>query len=208
MPGGLLGIVAPKWWPQYLQNWFNNAINEGFTGVAATVELAAPASSIELNTLNLLFETGTALSLPVKIKLDNALLGSNCYVGSNSNPIVIDFTSGETSPPEPNEPIHGSAGTAEANEAGTLLTLSGGALVNNSFAAPEADGCGGFFSFFIDPLVNSILGLPAAGRHQHGSPGRQNPERDRRSGCGKRRIVSDQSISSVVRAGVAGPHCA
>jgi len=161
VPGGLLGIEAPHWWPQYLQNWFNNAINEGLTGVNATVELAAPASSIELNTLNLLFETGTALSLPVKIKLDNALLGSNCYIGSNSSPIVIDFTSGETSPPEPNEPIHGSAGTLEINETGTLLTLSGGALVNNSFAAPKAHGCGGLFAFFIDPLVNSILGLPA-----------------------------------------------
>jgi hypothetical protein len=161
VPGGLLGIVAPEWWPQYLQNWFNNAINEGFTGVSATVELAAPASEVEINTLNLLFETGTAIHLPVKIKLDNALLGSHCYIGSNSNPIVIDFTSGETSPPEPNEPIHGSAGNLEILEEGTLLILSGGQLVNNSFAAPGAHGCGGLFSFFIDPLVDSILGLPA-----------------------------------------------
>jgi hypothetical protein len=159
--GGLLGIEAPHWWPQYLQNWFNEAINNGFTGVTATVELAAPASSVEVNPLNLLFEFGTALSLPLKIKLDNVLLGNHCYVGSNSNPIVIDFTSGETSPPEPNEPIHGSAGTLEVNEAETLLTLSGGSLVNNSFEAPGAHGCGGIFSLFIDPLVNSILGLPA-----------------------------------------------
>ncbi len=133
-----------------------------FTGVTATVELAAPASSIEINPFNLLIETGTALSLPVKIKLSNVLLGNHCYVGSNFDPIVIDFTSGETSPPPPNEPIHGSAGTPEVNEAGTLLTLSGGSLVNNSFAAPKAHGCGGLLSLFIDPLVNSILGLPAA----------------------------------------------
>lgn len=161
VPGGLLGIEAPKWWPIWLQNWFNNKINEGLTGVTATVELAAPASSIEIDTLNLLLETGTALSLPVKIKLDNVLLGSNCYIGSNSNPVVIDFTSGETSPPPPNEPINGSAGNFEINEAGTLVTLSGGKLVNNSFGAPAANGCGGILSFFIDPLVNSILGLPA-----------------------------------------------
>lgn len=161
VPGGLLGIEAPHWWPQYLQNWFNEAIDNGFTGVTATVELAAPASSIEINTTNLLFEQGTALPFPVKIKLGNALLGSNCYIGSNSNPVVIDFTSGETSPPPPNEPIHRSAGTLEINEAETLISLSGGSLVNNSFGAPGAKGCGGFFSFFIDPLVNSILGLPA-----------------------------------------------
>lgn len=161
VPGGLLGIEAPKWWPIWLQSWFNNKINEGFTGVNATVEVAGPASNIEVNTLNLIIEQGTALSLPVKIKLDNALLGSNCYIGSNSNPVVIDFTSGETSPPPPNEPISGSAGNFEINEAGTLTTLSGGALVNNSFAAPGADGCGGIFSFLIDPLVDSILGLPS-----------------------------------------------
>ena len=144
--GRLLGIVAPKWWPIKFQNWFNNLINEGFTGVNATVELAGSASNIEVNLGNLLFETGTALSLPVKIKLSNAILGSNCYLGSNSNPIVIDFTSGETSPPPPNEPIHGSVGEFSSNEAETLLTLEGGQLVNNSYAAPGASGCGGIFS--------------------------------------------------------------
>lgn len=161
VPGGLLGIVAPKSWPIFLQNWFNNLINEGFTGVTATVEIAGPASGISVNLGNLLFETGTALSLPVKIKLDNAILGSNCYLGSNSKPIVIDFTSGETSPPPPNKPIHGSLGTFESNEAETLLTIKGGKLVNNSYAAPGASGCGGLFSFFIDPLVNSLIGLPS-----------------------------------------------
>jgi hypothetical protein len=162
VPGGLLGLEAPSWWPVWLQEWFNKQIDDGITGVTATVELAGPASEVEVNTLNLLIEQGTAISLPTKIKLGNAILGSHCYIGSDSSPIVIDFTSGETSPPPPNEPIHGSAGTFEVNEAGTLVTLSGGSLVNNSFAAPGAHGCGGLFSLFIDPLVNSILGLPSA----------------------------------------------
>jgi hypothetical protein len=99
--------------------------------------------------------------LPTKIKLSNPFLGNNCYIGSNSSPVVIDFTSGETSPPPPNKPIKGSKGTLTVNEAGTLVTLSGGSLVNNSFAAPGAKGCGGFFSFLIDPFVNSIVGLPS-----------------------------------------------
>lgn len=161
VPGGLLGIEAPKSWPIWLQNWFNEQINKGFTGVNATVELAGPASSITVNVINLLFETGTALSLPTKIKLSNPILGSNCYIGSNSNPVVIDFTSGETSPPPPNEPIHGSAGTPSINEAETIVTLSGGSLVNNSFGAPKSSGCGGIFSFFVGPLVDSLLGLPS-----------------------------------------------
>lgn len=161
VPGGLLGIEAPKWWPSWLRKWFNDQINAGLTGVTATVEVAGPASNIEVNTLNLLIEKGTALSLPIKIKLSNAILGSNCYIGSNSNPVVIDFTSGTTAPPPPNEPISGDAGTLEIGGGGTIISLSGGALVNNSYAAPAAKGCGGFFSFFIDPLVNSLIALPS-----------------------------------------------
>lgn len=163
VPGGLLGITAPTWWPQILKDFFNEVvINQGLTGVTATVELAAPASKIKVGLFNILGETGTALSLPVKIKLSNAFLGSNCYVGSNSNPITIDFTTGTTSPPPPNVPIKGAAGTLEIKEGGELIILSGGRLVNNSFASPGANGCGGIlFSWAVDPLVNSILGTPS-----------------------------------------------
>jgi hypothetical protein len=162
VPGGLTGIVAPTWWPKFIQDWFNEGINNGFTGVNATVELAKPATSITLNTENLLFEEGIALGLPVKVKLDNSLLGSNCYIGSNSSPIQIDFTTGTTSPPPPNTPIKGAAGTVTFNEKFTLITISGGKLVNNSFGVSQgANGCGGIFSFFINPLVDSILGTPS-----------------------------------------------
>lgn len=162
VPGGLLNIVAPESLPKWLQEIFNNFINEGITGVTATTELAAPASSIGLSTENLIFEEGTALSLPLKIKLDNTFLGSSCLVGSNAAPIVINFTTGTTAPPAPNKPIKGTAGTFEHNANFTLITLNGGRLVNNSFAAPGAEGCGGFLSFLIDPAVNAALGLPAA----------------------------------------------
>ncbi|HVY79062.1 MAG TPA: hypothetical protein VG898_11200 [Solirubrobacterales bacterium] len=162
VPGGLLGVEAPSWWPSWLKNWFNETINQGLTGVTATVELAAPASAIKVNTLNLIIENGTALSLPVKIKLSNPFLGSSCYIGSNSKPVTIDFTTGATSPPPPNKSIHGSKGELFVNETGTLVKLSGGQLVNNSFAAPGASGCGGLLSFLIDPFVNSIVGLPSA----------------------------------------------
>ncbi|HET8814528.1 MAG TPA: hypothetical protein VFM51_06195 [Solirubrobacterales bacterium] len=162
VPGGLLGVTAPKWWPQFLQDLFNETINNGFTGVTATVELAAPASSVKLNAANLLGATGTALTLPIKVKLGNPFLGNNCYIGSNSNPINLKFTSGTTSPPPPNEPISGDPGEFEFNEAETIITLSGGRLVDNSFASPGAKGCGGLFAFLIDPFVNSILGVPSA----------------------------------------------
>jgi hypothetical protein len=166
VPGGLLGITAPTWWPLFLQELFNEeVINKGLTGVNATVELAGPASNVKVNPFAILGGVGTGLSLPVKIKLSNSFLGSNCYLGSNSNPIVINFTSGTTSPPPPNTPITGSPGTLTVGTGG-VGTLSGGRLVNNSYSAPGATGCGGLFSIFVDPLVNSILGTPsAAGRN-------------------------------------------
>ncbi len=156
VPGGLLGIKAPTWWPKFIQDWFNDQINKGFTGVTATVELAAPATSIKLSTENLILEEGVALGLPTKIKLDNAILGSNCYLGSNSKPVQIDFTTGTSGS------LKGAAGELTFNEAFTIITLSGGKLVNGTFAAPGVSGCGGIFSFFIDPLVDSILGTPSA----------------------------------------------
>ena len=46
VPGGLLGIVAPTWWPKFIQDWFNNGINEGLTGVNATIELTGPSKGL------------------------------------------------------------------------------------------------------------------------------------------------------------------
>jgi hypothetical protein len=155
VPGGLLGIKAPTWWPKFIQDWFNDQINKGFTGVTATVELAAPATSIKLSTENLLNQEGTALGLPTKVKLDNAILGSNCYIGSDKAPIQIDFTTGTSGA------LKGSVGEIFFNEEFTLVTIEGGKLVNGTFAAPGAKGCGGIFSLFVDPLVDSILGTPS-----------------------------------------------
>lgn len=158
VPGGLLGITAPTWWPKFIQDWFNNLINEGFTGVNATVELTGPTkglTKIKLNTEHLLEGKGTALGLPVKFHLENAILGSSCYIGSEASPVQINFTTGTDGK------LTGSVGTASFNPKFTILTVSGGKLVNNSFVAPGVNGCGGIFSFLINPLVDSILGTPS-----------------------------------------------
>src|SRR5271166_209797 len=65
VPGGLVGVA--------------NIGGE----VTATAELAGPPSSVKVDRANLLAETGTAVTLPIKVKLDNPLLGENCYVGSD-----------------------------------------------------------------------------------------------------------------------------
>ncbi|MFL5896861.1 MAG: hypothetical protein ACJ76D_00110 [Solirubrobacterales bacterium] len=163
VPGGLLGITAPAWWPQILRDLFNEVvINQGATGVTATMELAKPASSVKVSLLRYIERKGTAVSLPVKIKLSNAFLGGNCYVGSNSNPVTLNLTTGTTAPPLPNTPITGSPGLPVFNEAFNLVTFKGNKLVDNAFAASGANGCGGIlFSWAVDPLVNSILGTPS-----------------------------------------------
>jgi hypothetical protein len=170
VPGGLLKIIAPKGWPEFLQNLFNEFINKGITGVTASTELVG---SIGINRGALLAKSPDALSLPVRVHLENSFLGSNCYVGSKAHPVNLELTTGTTSPPLPNEPITGSIGEPEVFSEGekvTLLVLKKNSLVNNTFAAPEAEGCGsqilfGLFTGIIDSAVDSQLGLPSASGH-------------------------------------------
>jgi hypothetical protein len=164
VPGGLLGVEAPSWWPGFLKKLYHEDIEKGLTGVMATTELAKPPSAVRLSTSPLIFgENKTALKLPIKVKLENAFLGGECYIGSSSEPITLNLTTGTTSPPGPNTPIKGYPGTLQILNGGNLLVLSDNSLVDNSFAAPEATGCGGILlSWAVDPLVDEILGAPSA----------------------------------------------
>jgi len=162
VPGGLLGIMAPTGWPTWLQNIFNEFINNGITGVTATTELVGNPG---ISRSNLLSAEGTALELPVRVKLGNVFLGESCYIGSAAHPIIQHLTTGTTSPPAPNTPISGTVGELSFNEAFTKVTVKNNSLVDNAYAAPAAEGCGGIFSFLIDPAVDAKLGLPAAAGH-------------------------------------------
>ncbi|HEY6729770.1 MAG TPA: hypothetical protein VI039_01970 [Solirubrobacterales bacterium] len=159
VPGGLLGITAPSWWPKFLRDLFNDTINNGFTGVTATVELVKP---VQFSLINSILRTGTSTVLPVKVKLSNPFLGNSCYIGSSSQPITLNLTTGTTAPPAPNQPIEGSSGDLGGNPQLTIQSLKNTKLVDNSFAVPGANGCGGLFSFLIDPFVESIVGIPSA----------------------------------------------
>jgi len=166
VPGGLTGLVKCNEISNIIERIACELVFEnGTTGVNATTELAAPASSIGISVENLLTGTGIALSLPVKVHLENPFLGSSCYIGSNTHPVIIELTTGTTSPPLPNKPITGSPGELEFNKTFTIVTIKKNSLVNNSFAAPAVEGCGGVFSFLIDPIVDSKLGLPSAAGH-------------------------------------------
>jgi len=165
VPGGLAGLVKCNEISNFFERIACEAVFEnGVTGVNETSELAAPASHIGINVENELGGTGIALSLPLKVHLENPLLGSGCYLGSNAHPVVIELTTGTTSPPPPNKPITGSPGEISFGAEG-VISLKNGSLVNNSFAAPVAEGCGGLFSFLIDPILDAKLGLPSAAGH-------------------------------------------
>jgi hypothetical protein len=148
VPGGVIGLTGLTWLLEFLGS-------EALT-LYATTELA-----------------GTPLvggvqfaRLPIKVHLENGVLGSKCYVGSTSEPIVLNLTTGTTSPPPPNKPISGKDPFLEFEEEKEIQLAKEGTFVDNSFAAPGANGCVltlfGFIPISINGLVNSQSGLPAA----------------------------------------------
>jgi len=164
VPGGLAGLVNCKEIKEpFLKFSCELTLENGLTGVNSTLELAKEPSAIRVNENNLAGEIGIALEMPVKFHLENPFLGSNCYVGSASNPVIWKLTSGTTSPPEPNKPISGGAGLLTFLEEGRILNLAGAKLVDNSWSAPGVSGCGGFLvELLLNPVINTSSGLPAA----------------------------------------------
>jgi hypothetical protein len=127
----------------------------------ATLELAEPASEIKLSKGNLIIEEGTGLSLEVRLHLESQLLGGECYIGSHTRPIVLNLTTGKTSPSPPNAPISGGIGELSLSDEETLLAADA-RLVDNAFAVPAATGCGRDPALFV---VDSALGLPSPAGH-------------------------------------------
>jgi hypothetical protein len=155
VPGGLAGLVeCDKIKEVLLRISCELLFENGLTGVNAVTELAEPASSVVLNSANEQLGTGTALTLPVKVKLENPLLGSECYIGSSKEPIKLNLTTGKTSGGPTGKP-----GTQTTKEGGGILVISGVSLVSNTFTAPKATGCG--LLGVLDGIINEKLGLPS-----------------------------------------------
>jgi hypothetical protein len=168
VPGGLSALIdcneikGKGWLERYRRRACKTVFeNPRFAAVNEATELAAPVSSIGLNSNNNVNQVGVTLSLPVKVHLENPLLGKRCYIGSNADPIVFELTTGTTSPPEPNKPLRGKIGDLELKDELQIIELTEHTELDNAFAVPQATGCGGPFSFLIDPLINNRVGLPS-----------------------------------------------
>lgn len=163
LPGGLSGVLACREISNFIEKELCEEVFEtGNTTVNVIPELAKAASEIGISKTNYLKDEGVALQLPVKVRLENSFLGSECYIGSASNPVVWPLTTGTTKPSSPNKAITGTAGKVEVLEGGTLEKAVEASLVENDFKAPAASGCGGLYSSLIDPIINEKFGLPAA----------------------------------------------
>lgn len=165
VPGGLAGLIACKEikgegiFEKLERASCETVFENGATGVTATTELVANEHNPAiLNFPHLLGEKETAVTLPIRIHLKNLLLGSGCYIGSEASPIQLHLTTGTTSPPEPNKPISGKTGFLSEEE-GEVSVLLENSLVDNAFSVPVAEGCGGFASALIDPVIDAKLGL-------------------------------------------------
>ncbi len=174
VPGGLSGLVNCEEIKgsglfESIERAACKAIFENkTTGVTMTTELVAnTANPAILNLAAMVEERGTAITLPVRVHLKNSLLGEGCYIGSEAHPIQLRLTDGTTSPPEPNKPISGKLGEpiSEFEKGYESVKIKENSLVDNAFSVPVAEGCGGFFSFLLDPIVDSKLGLESKAGH-------------------------------------------
>jgi len=159
VPGGLLGLtgtLAPLSQP-------TDPINQ----VTSSIELAGPitpATVVDPTATSAFFCGGGPLgscldgpspfsvtTIPVKVHLHNdAVLGPNCYIGSNASPIVLNLVETPTS-----TPVLTSGGPG-----GNALISSGVEVADTTFAVPGASGCGLLGA--LDAALDLKVGLPSA----------------------------------------------
>jgi hypothetical protein len=162
-----LPMIPPIYGAQELSKT-SQPIPGGLTG--ATELIGGPASATAelagtpvVTAVFLGFGHDTAVELPIKVHLENELLGPNCYIGSDAEPVVLKLTDGTTKPPPGVEPMSGKIGKNEGRDKGRLITFVDNTLVDNTFAVPAAKGCG--TNALLEPVVtaavNAAVGLPS-----------------------------------------------
>jgi hypothetical protein len=141
VPGGIVGLTGLTWLTEFL-------------GVEAlTLYATAEAAGLPV------FEGVNNITLPVRIHLENATLGNNCYVGTFSNPVTLHLTTGTSGK------LTGKLGEVTFNPTTEILAIKNTKYVDGTFTAPGANGCVltlfGFIPVSLDGVINVASGLPA-----------------------------------------------
>jgi hypothetical protein len=155
IPGGLLGLMCPSNIP-VIADICRQIVNNPINRVTATIESAGAPTDF-----NLAAGLGTGqpiVTLPVKIKLSNPFLDPNCYIGSNSNPILLK-PANLTRPTGTVVRFNADGSPNPTGEMG-YISLRGAAQGDSTFAVPGATGCGLFG--LLNGAVNLKQGLPSA----------------------------------------------
>lgn len=127
VPGGLLGLTG---------------LNLSVNNVTSSIELAGPttAATVVDPTAASAFFCGagpigacddgpsqfSVVTVPVKVHLMNPTLGPSCYIGSDSNPIVLNLVETPTSTPQ----------QSSGGPGGNALIVTGVQVADNTFAVP------------------------------------------------------------------------
>lgn len=130
------------------------------TGDEAVIKVFVEAAG-DLKNLDLaavLGEPVTAFELPLKLHLQGADLGPSCYIGSESEPIVM-------APKAISPPISFEVSPDPNGFSTEVIAIGGGSLEDASFSIPRAKGCGPenpeSHEGALDASINALVGLPA-----------------------------------------------
>jgi hypothetical protein len=92
----------------------------------------------------------SVITVPIKVQLNNPVLGSSCYIGSDADPIVLNLVETTTSTPQL------TSGGPGGNAINRNLRAGG----RHHLAVPGANGCGPLGA--LDSVLDLKVGLPSA----------------------------------------------
>jgi hypothetical protein len=97
----------------------------------------------------------------IKVQLINPLLGNNCYVGTDQNPIVVNPQL-SVGPGGMLKVLHDPNPAAHPDT--EVLKITKAIATDNTFFAPAVTGCGpgGVANIAVDEALDTAAGLPAA----------------------------------------------
>ncbi|PWJ09186.1 hypothetical protein DKG34_00835 [Streptomyces sp. NWU49] len=156
VPGGLLGLMCPSEIPvitALCETLENSSLNK----ITATMESVGAPYAFD-QTAGVLTDL-PIVALPVRIHLENPLLGGKCYIGSASHPIVLRPKNLDY--PEFGMSLFQGNGTPDESGEMSRINLTGATQSDSTFAVPAATGCGLNIGL-INAAVNAKTGLPSA----------------------------------------------